>query len=66
MQRGLESEDSPFIKGHQIYYNFVKPHLELAGKTPSEVAGISIQGDNKWLTLIENAVRYKKAKSTLI
>lgn len=27
----------------------------LEGKTPSEVAGIKVEGDNKWITLIQNA-----------
>ncbi len=31
--------------------------MELDGKTPSEVAGIKVEGDNKWITLIQNASR---------
>jgi hypothetical protein len=31
--------------------------MALDGKTPSEVAGIKIEGDNKWITLIQNASR---------
>jgi hypothetical protein len=27
------------------------------GKTPAEVAGIKIQGENKWITVIQNASR---------
>jgi hypothetical protein len=27
----------------------------LKGKTPAEVCGIEIKGENKWKTLIENA-----------
>ena len=29
--------------------------MALDGKTPSDVAGIKIEGDNKWITLIQNA-----------
>jgi hypothetical protein len=29
--------------------------MGLEGKTPSEVAGIKIERDNKWITLIQNA-----------
>ncbi len=29
--------------------------MGLDGKTPSEVAGIKIEGENKWITLIQNA-----------
>jgi hypothetical protein len=34
----------------------------LKGKTPAEVAGIQIEGENKWKTLIENAVRFNRVK----
>jgi len=27
----------------------------LNGKTPSEMAGIKVEGDNKWITLIQNS-----------
>ena len=33
-QRGLEKQDSVFIKGHQLYYNFIRPHEGLNGYTP--------------------------------
>ena len=55
--RTLERSDSPLIAGMQIYHNYVKPHMGLKGKTPAEAAGISIEGENKWLTLIQNAAR---------
>jgi len=29
--------------------------MTLDEKTPSEMAGIKIEGDNKWITLIQNA-----------
>ena len=61
--RGLKIEDTPIIEGHRLYYNFIKPHEALDGKTPSEEAGITIEGDNKWLTLMHNAIQYKKAKA---
>ncbi|PIW36024.1 MAG: transposase, partial [Nitrosopumilales archaeon CG15_BIG_FIL_POST_REV_8_21_14_020_33_23] len=53
--RGLKKEDSPLIPGYQIFHNYVRPHLSLNGKTPSEMCGIEIKGNNKWLTLIQNA-----------
>jgi len=31
--------------------------MGLEGKTPSEACGIEINGDNKWMTLIQNAGR---------
>lgn len=41
----------------QIYHNYVRPHEALDGRTPSEAAGIEVEGTDKWLTLIQNASR---------
>ena len=49
--------DSVIFDGSQIYHNYVRPHMGLDGKTPSEACGITIQGDNKWITVIQNASR---------
>ena len=38
-----------------MYHNYLRPHMGLNGQTPAEKSGIDIQGDNKWLTLIQNA-----------
>jgi len=54
VMRGLERKDSPILSGYQIFHNYIRPHMALDGKTPSEVAGITVQGDNKWMTLIQN------------
>jgi transposase-like protein len=53
--RNLKRTDSPILKGMEIYHNFVRPHMGLDGKTPADLAGIEVQGKNKWLTLIQNA-----------
>jgi hypothetical protein len=29
--------------------------MALKGKTPAEICGIKIEGENKWKTIIENA-----------
>lgn len=60
VMRGLKKDDSPLITGYQIYHNYIRPHMSLDGKTPSEVCGIKIEGKNKWLTLIQNASRRKE------
>ncbi len=52
--RTLEKPDTAILKGMQIYPNYVRHHEALKGKTPSEQAGIKIEGENKWLTLIQN------------
>ena len=53
--RGLKKEDSTLLTGLRIYHNHVRPHLGLEGKTPGEMAGIHIEGSNKWKTIIQNA-----------
>ena len=53
--RGLKKRDSPLLKGYQIYHNYVRPHMSLGGQTPADKCGIKIEGNNKWMTLIQNA-----------
>lgn len=55
VMRGLKKKDTPILKGYQIFHNYIRPHQGLEGKTPSEVCGIEVRGQNKWKTLIENA-----------
>jgi hypothetical protein len=55
--RGVKCEDSPLIAGLQIYHNYVRKHMGLDGKTLADLAGIDVRGENKWLTLIQNASR---------
>lgn len=64
--RGLKSEDSAILVGLQIYHNHVRPHLGLPdGQTPGEAAGIRIEGDDKWLTLILAAAKAKAAAKAM-
>jgi transposase-like protein len=53
--RGLKKDDSVLLSGYQLYHNYFRPHMALDGKTPSEACGITIDGKNKWITLIQNA-----------
>jgi putative transposase len=55
VMRGLKQEETPILKGYQIFHNCVRPHEALDGKTPAEACGIKVLGKNKWLTLIQNA-----------
>jgi len=55
--RGLKRMDTPILKGYQIHHNFVRPHEGLNGLTPAEKAEIRVEGDNRWLTIIQNAGR---------
>jgi hypothetical protein len=55
--RGIKKADSLLLTGYQLYHNYFRPHMALEGKTPAEVAGIKIRGQDKWITLIQNASR---------
>jgi hypothetical protein len=57
VMRTLERPDTQILAGMQIYHNYIRPHEALDGKTPADLAGITVQGDNKWITIIQNAGR---------
>lgn len=53
--RGLKKKDTPILQGYRIFHNYIRPHESLDGKTPAEACGIKVEGENKWITLIQNA-----------
>jgi len=57
VMRGLYDDSSKIISdGNRIFYNFIRPHLALGEKTPSEKADIKLNlRGNKWLELIKKA-----------
>lgn len=57
VMRGLKRTDKAVLTGYQIYHNYFRPHEALKGKTPAEKCGITIEGKNKWRTVIENVSR---------
>ncbi len=54
LMRGLKTVDTSIPKGLQIYLNFIRPHEGVNGDTPADRCGIKVEGENKWLTLIQN------------
>jgi putative transposase len=52
---GNQKNDSVMFDGYQMFHNYLRPYMALDGKTPSDMAGIKIEGDNKWMTLIQNS-----------
>jgi len=57
VMRSLKRTDTPILTGLQIFHNYVRGHESLDGRTPSDVAGIQVHGENRWLTIIQNASR---------
>lgn len=61
-QRGLKDEYSAFIRGHQVYYNFIRPHQSLFGKTPAQIVGIDLElKDKKWKNLLLQSIKYQNS-----
>ena len=60
----MKKEDSAILAGLRVYHNHVRPHLGLPdGQTPGEAAGIHIEGDNKWKTMIQAAAKRRSLES---
>jgi len=47
VMRGLKRENSPILKGYQVFHNYIRQHEGLDGKTPAEACGIKVEGKNK-------------------
>jgi transposase-like protein len=55
VMRGLKEDYTPIIPMNKIYYNFIRPHQGLKGKTPAEMAGVGIEGENRWMGLLKRS-----------
>lgn len=65
VMRGLGNNGSSetMMDGYKIYYNFIRPHMGLNGKTPAEAANLPLQlEENKWLALIRMSANRNNSK----
>jgi len=65
VMRGMDHDESAerLLKGERLYYNYLRPHTALKGKTPAEKAGIDLKLEgNKWESLIKKASRAKRQR----
>jgi len=51
----------PILPGYQIYHNFIRENQGIANLTPAEKCGIRIEGENKWMTLIQNTMKINQS-----
>lgn len=54
VMRGLK-KDTIILDGYKQFHNYIRPHMGLDGQTSADKVGIKIEGDNKWITVIQNA-----------
>jgi hypothetical protein len=50
------------MDGMRIYYNFIRPHTALDGKTPAQEANIETD-KAEWMSLIKRASQHHKFKT---
>lgn len=56
--KSLKTGDTAILDGQRIYYNHIRPHQGLNGKTPAQAAGLELDlGVNKWQSLIEKSAK---------
>ena len=59
VMRGLDDMETAqtMMDGLRIYYNFIRPHMALDGKTPTQQAKIDVDSSQNWLALIRKATK---------
>lgn len=66
-RRGMDQMDKTkaMLDGWFVYYNFLRPHSALKGKTPAEAAGIKLDLTNRWESLIDLATKWKAENASI-
>jgi len=60
VMRGLDDMETAqtMMDGMRIYYNFIRPHTALGGRTPAQKAEIDVDSCRNWLSLIRKASKH--------
>ncbi len=60
-RRGMDQMDKTgtMLDGWFVFYNFLRPHSSLGGKTPAEAAGIKLDLTDRWESLIDLATQWE-------
>jgi len=63
--RGLDEESTAqtMMDGMRIYYNFIRPHMALDGKTPAQKAYVE-SNEARWMSLIKKANQHQRVETT--
>ena len=56
--RGFKSDHPALFDLIVIYHNFVRQHAGIGNITPAKAGGVTIEGKNKWRTMIEHAALF--------
>jgi transposase InsO family protein len=61
VMRGLDDVETAqtMMDGLRIYYNFMRPHMALDGRTPAQKAKIATDKE-QWMNLIKKASRHQR------
>jgi len=66
VMHGMKKTDTVILDGQRVYYNHIRPHQALNGKTPAQAAGLELDlGVNRWMILIQNASEERARKTKI-
>lgn len=64
--RGFQNDNTAEImtSAFRNYYNFIKPHNSLNGRTPAQVCGIGVEtSQNKWSELLKRSFEHQPQRN---
>lgn len=57
IRRGFKGREKEMIEAFRLWYNFIRKHESLDGKTPAEAVGIELDlSNNRWLSLLRKSL----------